>query len=148
MIELEQRSRRPTYTHDAPRGVNQQALVVGDPDFSGWTKVDGKNLEPLKGAKKEAKTVDTELEDSHAVELLRSKEATKEAVLGHMLKSDVVHLATHGAPDAVFFAGESEEAATLSMAEVQQERMMISKANQSQIATLTFHGTLQVKMIS
>ena len=79
------------------RSVNQQALVVGDPDFSGWTKADRKNLEPLKGAKKEAKTVDTELEDSHAVELLRSKEATKEAVVEHMLKSDVVHLATRRA---------------------------------------------------
>ena len=102
---------------------NQQALVVGDPDFSGWTKADGKNLDPLSGAKKEAKTVDTELDDSHAVELLRSKEATKEAVVGHMLKSDVVHLATHGAPDGLFFAGGSEAEATLSMAEVQDLKL-------------------------
>ena len=41
----------------------------------------------------------------------------------HMLKSDVVHLATHGAPDGLFFAGGSEAEATLSMAEVQDLKL-------------------------
>merc|ERR1712034_304854 len=45
-------------------------------------------------------------------------EATKPAVVEAMRGSDVVHLATHGEPEGLFFAGGSAAEATLSMAEV------------------------------
>merc|ERR1712034_128024 len=45
-------------------------------------------------------------------------EATKPAVVEAMRVSDVVHLATHGDPEGLFFAGTSAAEATLSMAEV------------------------------
>ena len=51
--------------------------------------------------------------------LLRGDDATKPAVVEAMRGSDVVHLATHGDPEGLFFAGTTGEAdATLSMAEV------------------------------
>ena len=50
---------------------------------------------------------------------LLGADATKPAVLAALRESDVVHLATHGAPEGLFFAGTTGEAdATLSMAEV------------------------------
>ena len=66
-----------------------------------------------------------------AVTHLTDRYATKAAVTDAMRGSEYVHLATHGAPDAVFLAApsetaglsavECEAAATLRMAEVQQE---------------------------
>lgn len=60
-----------------------------------------------------------ELDQSHDVTLLLGHAASKEAVVASMLTSDVIHLATHGVADGLFFAGRSEAEATLSMAEVQ-----------------------------
>ena len=77
----------------------------------------------LEGARKEAKAVDFCIDDSHDVSTLRSRAATKPAAVELMAESDVIHLATHGAPDGLFFAGESEAEGTLSMAEVQALEM-------------------------
>ena len=44
--------------------------------------------------------------------------ATKPAAAAAMRESNVVHLATHGEPEGLFFAGTSAAEATLSMAEV------------------------------
>ena len=49
---------------------------------------------------------------------MKKKSATKARVVEAMRGSDVVHLATHGEPEGLFFAGTSAAEATLSMAEV------------------------------
>ena len=113
LIELERRA--------ADRGApppRPPALVVGDPDFSGWAKPD--DVPDLPRALIEASKVNMLLEDNQFTpKLLHLEDATKEKVVKQMAESDVIHLATHGAPDGLFFAGESEAEATLSMAEVQ-----------------------------
>ncbi len=53
-----------------------------------------------------------------------------------MLNSDVVHLAAHGTPEGLFFAGENEADATLSMAEVQGLEMCARLVNLSACDTL------------
>ena len=116
LIELEQRA--------ADRGApppSPPALIVGDPSFAGWTmKASGQHLSQLKGAKKEAMAVHLCIDDSHGeVSTLLSGLATKATAVKLMAESDVIHLATHGAPDGLFFAGKSEAEATLSMAQVQ-----------------------------
>ena len=50
--------------------------------------------------------------------VVQSGGATKPAVVEAMRDSDVVHLATHGEKEGLFFAGTSAAEATLSMAEV------------------------------
>ncbi|EOD39971.1 hypothetical protein EMIHUDRAFT_69905, partial [Emiliania huxleyi CCMP1516] len=113
LIELEQRA--------ADRGApppRPPALVVGDPDFSGWTTKGGGHLSQLPGARAETSVVQGLL-NTFKAKLRLDDEATKEAMMQLLPTSDVIHLATHGAPDGLYFAGESEVEATLSMAEVQ-----------------------------
>jgi CHAT domain-containing protein len=119
LVELEQRRAADSAL---PRQAAAAALVVGDPSFAGWTVGDvagAKHLPQLAGAAEEAEHVEAALAGAKlAVTRLRGADATKARAVAAMRASAVVHLATHGSPDGVFFAGASEAGATLSMAEV------------------------------
>uniref|UniRef100_A0A7S2H3D5 CHAT domain-containing protein n=1 Tax=Haptolina brevifila TaxID=156173 RepID=A0A7S2H3D5_9EUKA len=88
------------------------------------------------------------LEPSFDVTLLGDSAATKAAVVAAMALSDVVHLATHGAPDGIFFAGSNEADATLSMGEVQglelRARLVVLSECDSFQGKLTADGVIGV----
>ena len=94
--------------------------MVGDPSFgegdTSWAK-------PLEGARKEAQRVKSLLEGTDvfkgAVEKRVGEEAGKVAVVEAMRGCAVVHLATHGEPDAVLLGGSTRTEGALSMVEVQ-----------------------------
>ena len=109
-IELEERATARA------RSSEPSALVVGGPNFRDWAK-------PLAHAKKEAKLVHVIIDTSDAYEdramMLIGDAATKEAVVAAIPSCDIIHLATHGEQGGVLLGGQTREAGTLSMAEVQ-----------------------------
>ena len=111
VIELERRAAT------RPMSTTPSALVVGDPSFGrGWAST-------LPGARAEAQQVKLLLEAmvcKNAVDLKVGQEAQKAAVVQAMQGRDVVHLATHGEPDAVLLGGATRTEGRLSMAEVQR----------------------------
>lgn len=110
VLELDDRLR-----HSRRATPGRRSLVVGDPLLPPSLKLD-----PLPDAYAEAKKVHQLLEaHGRAATLLTRDEATKEAILGVIRTSDIVHLATHGRPDGVMLAGSSPRDGMLSMSEVQ-----------------------------
>ena len=102
-----------------------RVVLVGNPTFTGWKKDGKEHLIQLRGSEKEAdeiKSVFTRLKPTIKCELVLREFATKEYVQRQMETSNtsIIHLGTHGSKDGVYFAGKSEEEATLSMAEVQE----------------------------
>jgi CHAT domain-containing protein len=67
----------------------------------------------------EAGDVHTKLRVRHKTAYLSYSEATKPAVVEAMRMCEIVHLATHGAPDGVFLSGPTADEGMLTMAEVQ-----------------------------
>ena len=116
VLKLQERAR------DAPQRMGC-ALVAGVPDFPPpWAFANGVRLKELEGAREEGRSLSTLLAEHYEEAIhLEGSEATKAAVKAQVAAADLVHCATHGAPDAVYFSGRSEEEATLSMGEVQQE---------------------------
>merc|ERR1719359_2322764 len=94
LIELEKRrAARPSF--------GKTAAIVGDPAFAG--------ISQLPGALAEASEVQTKLESAgFACAQLQGAAATKEAVVRAVTSASVVHLATHGCPDGLFLAGDSD----------------------------------------
>ena len=102
-----------------------RVVLVGNPTFTGWKKDGKEHLIQLRGSEKEADEimrVFTRLKPTIKCELVLREFATKEYVQRQMETSNtsIIHLGTHGSKDGVYFAGKSEEEATLSMAEVQE----------------------------
>ena len=107
-----------------------KVLAVGDPDFGGWSLPDGNCLPKLKGAREEVRGVLDLFEEvksvAHDVECIVGTKANKAAVTSLMETADIIHLATHGTPNGMYFAGDNCVQATLTMAEVQ--RLELSNA--------------------
>ena len=91
------------------------ALVVGDPDFTTWSMANGKHLDQLSGAAREAAVIEERLaNDGIAVQRLMSAEATKHNVTAAMTRDnvDLVHHATHGSANGLCFATDDGLAAS------------------------------------
>ena len=115
-----------------PTPSKPSALVVGDPSFGGSgcsrDDVDSDSsacwAQSLPGARKEARRINSLLEDTDAyedsVKKMVGDDAGKVAVVEAMRSCDVIHLATHGEPSAVLLGGATRAEGVLSMAEVQR----------------------------
>eukprot|EP00908_Phaeocystis_cordata_P026817 Transcript_9326.p1 GENE.Transcript_9326~~Transcript_9326.p1 ORF type:complete len:690 (-),score=106.72 Transcript_9326:77-2146(-) len=108
LIELEQRlSSRPK------SDAKVTALVVGNPDFHGWTF-------QLPGAEAEAKEVCKRLQEQGQTTYLSRGAATKANVVEALGACTYVHFATHGVADGVYLSGRTKADGKLTMAEVQE----------------------------
>ena len=120
----------------AARARDKTAAVVGDPAFAA-----GGALIQLPGARAEAAEVQTALEGAgYECATMRGDAATKAAVVDAVSRAAIVHLATHGCPDGLFLAGDSEEP-SLSTVDVYGLKMSAELAMLS--ACDTFKGELR-----
>ena len=118
LIELQARSGERKVDCD-----ERIALVVGAPDFTKWSFANGEKLAPLIGAKKESQAVRNALEESEpyadTTNHLVGTKATTKAVRDYICDAHLIHFATHGRPDGVYFSADSQEGAFLRMGEIQ-----------------------------
>jgi len=78
-------------------------------------------LDALESAREEARDVEECLDGCRLeVTAMRGHSATKAKALASMPQSDIIHLATHGTAEGMFFAGTSLAEAKFTMSEVQE----------------------------
>ena len=102
---------------EGKNGKLERATVVGDPSFKAF-EYQGGHFSQLHFASKEAHDVEECLDGCRLeVTAMRGHSATKANALATMPQSDIIHLATHGTADGMFFAGTSLADAKLTMSE-------------------------------
>ena len=145
VIELERRAAA------RPPPATLSALVVGDPTFGDGRSDEGAWAQALPGARAEARRISSLLldgTDAYEVETKVADKAGKVAVVAAMRGCDVLHLATHGEPDAVLLGGATRAEGALTMAEVQglelRARLVVLSECDSFRGTLTADGVIGV----
>lgn len=101
LVELEHELHRRGSVPDR-ESRQASALVVGDPSYHGL-------YGQLTGAREEAHEVKNMLPECYSTKMLCGGDATKHKVSEAMHEKELIHLATHGAPDGICFVGRNRK---------------------------------------